>query len=60
MLPHIVETLLGHTGHQGGVAGTYNRAQYLDECSRALARWAEHVLALVEGRESKVVTLQRA
>jgi hypothetical protein len=26
----------------------------------ALARWSEHVLALVEGRESNVVALQRA
>ncbi len=41
--PHIVEVLLGHVGHQAGVAGVYNRSAYLAECERALNRWAEHV-----------------
>ena len=37
MQPHVVETLLGHvSGHQGGVAGKYNKAAYLDERRRAL------------------------
>jgi len=56
--PHVVEVLLGHVGHQAGTAGVYNLAQYLPECSRALDRWAEHVLAVVEGRDSKIVTLR--
>jgi len=55
--PHIVERVLAHVGHQAGVAGAYNKAEYLVERRRALARWADHVLALVEGRESKVVSL---
>ena len=39
--PHVVEVLLGHVGHQAGVAGTYNKAAYLTERERALSRWAE-------------------
>ena len=31
--PHIVEVLLGHVGHQAGVAGVYNRSAYLAEWS---------------------------
>lgn len=51
--PHICESLLGH--YQGGIAAIYNRAAYLNEKRQALDRWAEHLLALVEGRENKVV-----
>ena len=59
--PHIVEGCLNHvSGHQGGVAGTYNRAQYLGEKGRALGIWADHLLALVEGRASKVVPFKAA
>jgi integrase len=39
--PHVVEAILNHvSGHKAGVAGTYNRARYLDECRAALERWA--------------------
>lgn len=58
VLPHVVETLLGHTGHQGGVAGVYNKALYLPECSRALDRWADHVLALVTGEPATAEVIQ--
>jgi integrase len=59
--PHIVEAVLAHVGHKSGIAGTYNKALYLDERRRALERWAERVLAIVvEGRESNVVTLRGA
>ena len=35
--PHIVEAILGHvSGHKAGVAGTYNRALYLDQRRDAL------------------------
>jgi hypothetical protein len=54
--PHIVEACLNHVGgHQGGVAGTYNRSVYANEKRRAVDLWAAHVEAMVEGRESKVV-----
>jgi integrase len=59
--PHHIEATLNHfSGHRAGVAGVYNRSSYERAVAAALARWGEHVLALVEDRESKVVTLQRA
>ena len=59
--PHVIETLLNHhSGHRRGVAGVYNRSPYASQVKSALQRWAEHVLALVEGRKSKVVALARA
>lgn len=41
--PHIVEAVLGHVGHRGGVAGVYNRSAYEQQKRAALERWAEHV-----------------
>jgi integrase len=56
--PHIIEAVLNHYGgHRAGVAGVYNRSSYAAAMKSALTRWSEHVLALVEGRESKVVSL---
>lgn len=56
--PHIVEAVLNHiSGHKGGVSGVYNKAAYRTEKAAALALWAEHVLALVEGRPAKIVSL---
>jgi integrase len=59
--PHVVEALLGHvSGHQGGVAGKYNKAAYLDQRRRALERWADHIAGLVgEKPAAKVVKLRR-
>jgi integrase len=57
--PHIVEAVLNHiSGHKGGVAGVYNKAAYAAEKAAALALWAEHVLAVVEGRPAKIVSLR--
>jgi hypothetical protein len=59
--PHIVEAVLNHvSGHKAGVAGVYNRADYQREVRIALTRWADHVLAVVEGWERKVVALRSA
>jgi integrase len=59
--PHIIEAVLNHaSGHKGGVAGIYNRATYDKEKREALALWAEHVMALVEGRKAVVVPMRRA
>jgi integrase len=61
VLPHVVEAVLNHTGgHKAGVAGVYNRASYAAEKRLALDLWAEHVLALAEGRAANVVSLRRA
>jgi integrase len=46
--PHIIEQILNHRGgHKAGVAGTYNRSAYPEEVREALARWAEHVAAIM-------------
>ena len=59
--PHVIEAVLNHvSGHKHGVAGIYNRATYEREKRQALDMWAERLLSVVEGRESKVVTLRGA
>jgi integrase len=58
--PHIVEAVLNHvSGAKAGVAGIYNRAAYDKEKRAALTLWAEHVLAVVEGRAATVVSMKR-
>ena len=57
--PHIVEAVLNHvSGHKAGIAGVYNRATYEKEKRTALAMWADHVMAAVEGRAANVVPLR--
>ena len=47
--PHIIEAVLNHvSGHKGGIAGVYNRANYAAEKAAALTRWDEHVASIVE------------
>jgi integrase len=59
--PHIIEAVINHvSGHKGGVAGIYNRATYDKEKREALNLWAEHLMAMVEGRAAVVVPLKRA
>ena len=54
VLPHVVETLLGHAGgHKAGVAGVYNKALYLEERRRALELWGAHIMELVTGKPAK-------
>jgi integrase len=58
--PHIIEAVINHaSGHKGGVAGVYNRATYDREKRDALNLWAEHVTALIEGRDATVVPMKR-
>ena len=57
---HVIEAALNHvSGHKSGVAGTYNRSTYAAEKRQALERWAEHLAAIVEGRDSNVMSLRR-
>ena len=57
--PHIIEAVLNHvSGHKAGVAGIYNRASYAPEKAQALARWDEHIAAVVRGGKSKVTPLR--
>jgi integrase len=59
--PHIIEVILNHvSGFRAGVAGIYNRQAYEAEKRTALTLWADHLLAIVEGRESNVTPLKRA
>jgi integrase len=58
--PHIIEAVLNHAGgHKAGVAGVYNRSTYEPEKRQALDILAEHVLAVVEGRDSKIMPMRR-
>jgi predicted naringenin-chalcone synthase len=45
--PHVVEAVLNHVGHRAGVAGVYNRADYLKEKTEALTRWSNYLIAAV-------------
>jgi integrase len=57
--PHVIEAVLNHvSGHKAGVAGVYNRASYEREIKSALAIWANHVRAVVDGSAAKVVPLR--
>ena len=58
--PHIVEAVLNHvSGSRAGVAGLYNKAQYEAEKTTALARWDEHVAAVLADRKTNVRALKR-
>jgi integrase len=58
--PHIIEACLGHvSGFRSGVSGVYNLARYRSEARAALDRWADQLLAWIEGRESSVAMLRR-
>lgn len=49
--PHVIERVLNHvSGTFAGVAGVYNRFQYVDEMRTALDLWAEHVDKLIRSR----------
>jgi integrase len=59
--PHIIEVILNHvSGFRAGVAGIYNRQAYEAEKRTALTVWADHLLAIVEDRESNVIRLKQA
>jgi integrase len=59
--PHIIEVILNHvSGFRAGVAGIYNRQAYEAEKRTALALWADQLLAIVEDRQSNVVSLREA
>jgi integrase len=57
--PHVAELCINHS-RKNSVEATYDRYSYEPEVARALARWADFVLAVVEGREAKVVALRSA
>jgi integrase len=54
--PHIAEMVINHV--RGGVEAIYDRHKYERDIKHALAQWADHVMALVENREPKIVPLR--
>jgi integrase len=58
--PHVVETAIGHVGHQSKVERTYNHYPYEPEVRAAHEKWSEHLMAIVSGRPYAVVVLRRA
>jgi hypothetical protein len=59
-VPHnVAEAVLAH--RQGGVVGTYDTHQYLDERREALTAWVQHIASIVNPRPAaaaKVVKLR--
>jgi integrase len=56
VMPHVIEATLNHqSGHKRGPAGVYNRSNYQREVRNALTLWSDHVRALIEGGERKIV-----
>jgi integrase len=59
--PHVIEAALNHvSGSRAGVAGIYNRSTLEPEKARALAMWAERVMAIVEQRVSVITPLRKS
>ena len=56
--PHIAELAINHV--KKGVLADYDKYSYEAEVASALTQWAEHVMAVVRGRQSKVVQLRMA
>ncbi len=49
--PHVVEATIGHMSGsaRAGVAGIYNRSEYLEQRKAALERWGQHVEEITSG-----------
>jgi integrase len=56
--PDVAELVVNHA--KGGIQATYDRYSYQREIKTALALWADHVVAAVEGRKQKIVPLHGA
>jgi integrase len=57
----VTEAALNHrSGSMAGIVGVYQRHDYASEKRDALARWADHVDALVSGQKSNVIAIKRA
>jgi integrase len=55
--PHIVEQVLNHV--KRGMEKVYNKSPYERETRAALAQWADHVIALADGGERKILSVGR-
>jgi integrase len=55
----VTEAVLNHrSGSTAGIVGVYQRHDYAAEKRDALARWADHVDAIVSGQKTNVVALR--
>jgi integrase len=54
--PDVAEMCINHV--RTGMIAVYDRYRYQPEIADALARWAEHVISVAEGRAPKVVPLR--
>jgi integrase len=54
--PHVAELVVNHA--KRGVQAVYDKHTYAREIAQALAQWADHVMAAVENRDRKIVTLR--
>jgi integrase len=51
--PHVIEAAVNHTSGRSSVANVYNKARFDGPKRQALEAWAQHVMAIVEGREQQ-------
>jgi integrase len=56
--PDVAERCLNHV--KGGIEAVYDKYRYLPEMKTALAMWADHVEAVFNGTESKIVPMFRS
>ena len=56
MAPHVAELVLNHV--KTGMTAVYDKYNYQGEIAAALALWADHVMAAVDGRATSVVPLR--
>jgi integrase len=54
---HVAELAINHV--RQGIQAVYDRHTYQGEIASALALWADHVQAVLDGRDHKVVKLRR-
>lgn len=52
----IAELCINH--QKGGVQAIYDRHRYLAEIKAALAKWANHVALILDGKSANVVSLR--
>ena len=60
-LPHVIEEVLNHaSGYKKGVAGIYNRHDYITEKRRALNLWAAFLDDLVKDKNPLIIPIKLA
>jgi integrase len=52
--PDVAEALVGHVGHRTEMDRIYNRYEYWPEKKLALAKWQDHLRAIIDGTAEKI------